>query len=94
MTRRILASRHFVAALLAKGTATGRQALVRVLIAVGIMLAPQLAPLIAPGGVACVEIGATQEASAGALFAAKGLGVALRHDLAGRPRCLMLRSPN
>jgi release factor glutamine methyltransferase len=58
------------------------------------VLAPQLAPLIAPGGVVCVEIGATQEASAGALFAAQGLGVALRHDLAGRPRCLMLRSPN
>jgi hypothetical protein len=32
-----------LAALLAKGAATGRQALVRVLIAVGIMLAPQLA---------------------------------------------------
>jgi hypothetical protein len=32
-----------LAALLAKGNATGRQALVRVLIAVGIMLAPQLA---------------------------------------------------
>jgi hypothetical protein len=32
-----------LAALLAKGTATGRQALVRVLIAAGIMLAPQLA---------------------------------------------------
>src|SRR5947209_373557 len=32
-----------LAALLAKGTATGRQALARVLIAVGIMLAPQLA---------------------------------------------------
>jgi hypothetical protein len=32
-----------LAALLAKGSATGRQALVRVLIAVGIMLAPQLA---------------------------------------------------
>src|SRR5271166_5124708 len=31
-----------LAALLAKGTATGRQAVVRVLIAVGIMLAPQL----------------------------------------------------
>ncbi len=34
---------NMLAALLAKGTATGRQALVRVLIAVGIMLAPQLA---------------------------------------------------
>ena len=32
-----------LAALLAKGTSTGRQAVVRVLIAVGIMLAPQLA---------------------------------------------------
>ena len=58
------------------------------------VLAPQIASVIAPGGVACVEIGATQEASAGPLFAAQGLSVALRHDLAGRPRCLMLRSPN
>ena len=58
------------------------------------MLAPQLARLIAPGGVACVEIGATQEASAGLLFASRGLSVVLRNDLAGRPRCLMLRSPN
>src|SRR5207249_6280622 len=48
------------------------------------MLAPQLTRLIAPGGVACLEIGGNQEASAGALFAAKGLGVALRLDLASR----------
>lgn len=57
-------------------------------------LAPQIARLIAPGGVACVEIGATQEASAGALFAAQGLHVACRPDLGGRPRCLVLRQRN
>jgi release factor glutamine methyltransferase len=54
-------------------------------------LAPQIGPLLAPGGIACVEIGAGQAAAAGALFEAEGLSVALRHDLAGRDRCLVLR---
>lgn len=44
----------------------------------------------APGGVACVEIGATQAASAGALFAAQGFAAAVRQDLAGLDRCLVL----
>ena len=53
-------------------------------------IAPVLAQQIAPGGVACVEIGAMQGASAGPLFAAAGLQVALRQDLAGRDRCLII----
>jgi release factor glutamine methyltransferase len=54
-------------------------------------LAPQIARLLAPGGIACIEIGATQAASAGALFEAEGLQVAVRRDLAARDRCLVLR---
>ena len=55
-------------------------------------LAPQIARLLAPGGVACVEIGASQAAAAGALFEAAGLRVAVRRDLAGRDRCLVIRA--
>jgi release factor glutamine methyltransferase len=54
-------------------------------------LAPLVPGLIAAGGIACVEIGAGQAQSAGALFAAQGLGVTFRADLAGRDRCLLLR---
>ena len=54
-------------------------------------LAPAIPPLLAPGGVACFEIGSAQAEQATALFAAEGLGVTLRRDLAGRPRCLVLR---
>lgn len=53
-------------------------------------IAPQLPPLLAAGGVACVEIGADQGESAAALFRAAGLSVALRRDLAGRDRCLVV----
>ena len=53
-------------------------------------LAPLLGGYLAPGGVACVEIGATQAEAVTALFAAQGLAVALRHDLAGLPRCLVV----
>ena len=53
-------------------------------------IAPVLAPQLAPGGVACVESGASQAAAAGALFAAGGLQVSVRRDLAGRDRCLVL----
>ena len=53
-------------------------------------LAPQIPRLLAPGGLACIEIGATQAGSAGALFRAAGLVVDLRRDLAGRPRCLLV----
>ena len=52
-------------------------------------LAPLLAGCIAPGGVACIEIGATQAAAVGALLRAAGLTVTVRRDLAGRDRCLV-----
>ena len=54
------------------------------------VLAPQIARALAPGGVACVEIGHDQGGTAAALFAAQGLAVALRNDLAGRDRCLVI----
>jgi release factor glutamine methyltransferase len=54
-------------------------------------LAPQIAPLLAPAGIACVEIGAGQAGAAGALFKAQELSVSVRKDLAGRERCLVLR---
>ena len=54
------------------------------------ILARQLPGLIASGGAAMIEIGHDQAESAGALFAAQGLGVSLRHDLGNRPRCLVL----
>jgi len=53
-------------------------------------LALVVGPQIAPGGVACIEIGATQADAAGALFVAQGLAVDLRRDLAGRARCLVI----
>ncbi len=56
-------------------------------------IAPALPRLIAPGGVACVEIGHDQGDSAAALFRAQGLAVALRRDLAGNDRCLSILPP-
>ena len=53
-------------------------------------LAPLIGPYLAPGGVACVEIGSTQAGAVAALFAAARLTVALRRDLAGLPRCLVV----
>lgn len=53
-------------------------------------LAPQLGRLLAPGGAACVEIGAGQAAAVGAFFSGQGLDVASRADLAGMARCLIL----
>ncbi len=53
-------------------------------------LAPLIAAQIAPGGVACIEIGADQRETAGGLFAAQGLAVSCRRDLAGRDRCLVV----
>ncbi len=54
-------------------------------------LVPQLPGLLAPGGIAVIEIGATQAAAVRALAAAAGLGGTVRRDLAGRDRCLLLR---
>jgi len=53
-------------------------------------LAPQIPPLLRPGGVACVELGAGQADTVAALFAAQGLGAETRSDLAGHRRCLVL----
>ena len=53
-------------------------------------LAMVLRPQLAPGGVACLEIGSTQAEAATALFADAGFTVAVRTDLAGHPRCLTL----
>ena len=53
------------------------------------VIATQLARLIAPGGMAAIEIGASQADAVTALLAAQDLRVALRRDLAGRPRCLV-----
>ncbi|MDO7843932.1 peptide chain release factor N(5)-glutamine methyltransferase [Sphingomonas immobilis] len=52
-------------------------------------LIPQLRPLLAPGGAAVLEIGATQAGAVSALLAAEGFTVALRRDLAGLPRALI-----
>lgn len=53
-------------------------------------LAPQIARLLAPGGVACIEIGAGQEKAVSGLFAAEGFTIASRRDLRGIVRCLVL----
>lgn len=55
-----------------------------------LMIAPVLRPQLAPGGVACIEVGAGQARAAGALFEAEGFGVAVRRDLAGHERCLIV----
>lgn len=54
-------------------------------------IVPQLPGLLRSGGVACLEIGHTQAAAVLALAAAAGLEGIIRHDLAGRDRCLVLR---
>jgi release factor glutamine methyltransferase len=53
-------------------------------------LAPLLAAQIAPGGVACLEIGAGQGDAAAALFRAECMGVTIARDLAGHDRCLVV----
>ncbi len=54
-------------------------------------LVPQLPQLLAPGGVAVIEIGATQAQAVLAIAAAAGLAGTVAHDLAGHDRCLVLR---
>jgi release factor glutamine methyltransferase len=54
-------------------------------------LAPQLGKCLAPGGIACVEVGAGQADFAAAFFDRAGLDLVGRHcDMAGRERCLVL----
>lgn len=53
-------------------------------------LAPELGRLLAPGGAAILEIGASQRAAVSALVTAAGLVARCRQDLAGRDRCLVV----
>lgn len=53
-------------------------------------LAPDIGRLIAPGGLAAIEIGHDQAESAAALFEAAGHAARLSLDLAGRPRALLI----
>jgi release factor glutamine methyltransferase len=53
-------------------------------------LGPQLPRLLGAGGLAAVEIGFDQAVSAAAVLAHDGLAQRLVHDLAGRPRGLLL----
>ncbi len=52
-------------------------------------IAPQLPSLLAPGGVALLEIGYDQAAAVGNILGAQGLAVSVRRDLAGHDRCLV-----
>jgi release factor glutamine methyltransferase len=53
-------------------------------------LAPQLPRLLNKGGLAAVEIGHDQEQPVTALLAREGLKSRIAHDLAGRPRAVLL----
>ena len=52
------------------------------------ILLPALPALLAPGGVALIEIGHTQAEAVSALAAAQGLAARLHRDLGDRPRVL------
>lgn len=54
---------------------------------------PQLPGLVAPGGMAAVEIGMTQADAVAALALSAGMQADLRHDLAGRPRAVVIQPP-
>ena len=54
-------------------------------------LVPQLPALLVPGGVAVLEIGHNQADPVSRIAAGAGFASALRRDLAGRPRALILR---
>ena len=54
------------------------------------VLVPQLPALLAAGGLALVEIGASQADAVSAIARAAGLSATLHRDLAGRPRVLEL----
>ncbi|WP_313809500.1 peptide chain release factor N(5)-glutamine methyltransferase [Sphingobium sp.] len=56
-------------------------------------IAPMLPCLLAPGGMAAIEIGYDQRVSVSALFADQGLSVTVRRDLAGHDRCLIATPP-
>ena len=54
-------------------------------------LAPQIGRLLAPGGLAAIEIGFDQAESVPALFEAQGHRPTVAHDLGGRPRALLIQ---
>jgi release factor glutamine methyltransferase len=53
-------------------------------------LAPAIGPLLEPGGIACIEVGAGQERAVTSLFAAQGFTISSRKDLSGTTRCLVV----
>ena len=53
-------------------------------------LIPGIPRILAPGGIACLEIGADQARSVAELVAQTGLKSAVRKDLAGRDRCIVI----
>lgn len=55
------------------------------------IIAPQLPKLLAPGGIAVLEIGHTQAEAVSGLVAQAGLEASARRDLAGRPRAIIAR---
>jgi release factor glutamine methyltransferase len=55
-------------------------------------LAPEIGRLLAPGGLAAIEIGFDQEESAAALFEAEGLKPSIARDLGNRPRALIIKA--
>lgn len=54
-------------------------------------LAPQIGPLLEPGGLAAIEIGFDQTDSVGELLRAQGHSPAISYDLGNRPRALLIR---
>ncbi|MEN9718150.1 MAG: peptide chain release factor N(5)-glutamine methyltransferase [Pseudomonadota bacterium] len=57
------------------------------------VLVPQLPALLAPGGIALVEIGHRQADAVSAIAAAAGMAAVLHRDLGGRARVLELKIP-
>ncbi len=55
------------------------------------ILAAQMPELVAPGGVACLELGAGQADAVGSLFGGSPFTISSRTDLRGVTRCLVLR---
>ena len=53
-------------------------------------LAPEVGRLIAPGGLAAIEIGQDQAGAVAGLLEAQGLKPRLARDLAGRPRAMLI----
>jgi release factor glutamine methyltransferase len=54
-------------------------------------LAPEIGRLLAPGGLAAIEIGFDQATSAAGLFEAEGLRPSIAFDLGNRPRALLIK---